>query len=74
MTSGLIHNVASDAHDCHQRPPGLSQEMAEAGLREQAAWLTEDVPAAILAGREIPPAPVWPALAARPRLLGRLLR
>ena len=74
VTSGLIHNVASDAHDCHQRPPGLSQELAKAGLREQASWLTEDVPAAILAGSEIPPAPMWPVSAARPRLLGRLRR
>jgi protein-tyrosine phosphatase len=74
VMSGLIHNVASDAHDCHQRPPGLSQELAKAGLHGQAAWLTEDVPAAILAGSEIPPAPVWPVLAARLRLLGRLGR
>jgi hypothetical protein len=38
--------------------------LATASLRKQAGWLTEDVPAAILAGREIPPAPMWPALAA----------
>jgi protein-tyrosine phosphatase len=74
VTSGLIHNVASDAHDCHRRPPGLSQELASAGLRDQTAWLTEDVPAAILAGSDIPPAPVWRTVTARPRLLGRLLR
>ena len=74
VTSGLIHNVASDAHDCHQRPPGLSHELASAGLRDQAAWLTDDVPAAILSGSEIPPAPVWPVLAARSRVLGRLRR
>jgi protein-tyrosine phosphatase len=70
VTSGLIHNVASDAHDCQQRPPGLSQELTTAGLRDQKAWLTADVPAAILAGTEIPPAPAWPVSAARPRLLG----
>ena len=63
VTNGLIHTVVSDAHDCHRRPPGLSQELTRAGLREQAAWLTEDVPAAILAGSEIPPTPVWPVLA-----------
>ena len=74
VTSGLIHNVSSDAHDCRQRPPGLSQPLASAGLHEQAAWLTEDVPAAILAGSDIPPAPIWPVLTARPRLLGRLRR
>jgi protein-tyrosine phosphatase len=74
VTSGLIHNVASDAHDCDRRAPGLSLELASAGLGEQAAWLTEDVPAAILAGHQIPPAPAWPALSARPRFLGRLRR
>ena len=74
VTSGLIHNVASDAHDCNRRPPGLSQELASAGLRDQTAWLTEDVPAAVLAGSDIPPAPPWPTVTARPRLLGRLLR
>ena len=74
VTSGLIHNVASDAHDCHRRPPGLSQELASAGLSEQAAWLTEDVPAAILAGARIPPAPVWPPSVARSGLLARLRR
>ena len=74
VTRGLIHNVASDAHDRDRRPPGLAQELASAGLGEQAAWLTEDVPAAILAGGEIPPAPRWPALAVRPRLLRRLGR
>ena len=74
LTRGLIHNVASDAHDCHQRPPGLSKELSSAGLAEQAGWLTKDVPAAILAGNEIPPAPEWPVLAALPTLLRRLRR
>jgi protein-tyrosine phosphatase len=74
VSRGLIHNVASDAHDCDRRPPGLAHELASAGLGEQAAWLTEGVPAAILAGRAIPLAPAWPVLAARPGLLGRLRR
>ena len=73
VTRGLIHNVASDAHDCHRRPPGLSQELASAGLREQASWLTNDAPAAILAGSDIPPAPVWPVLG-RSWLTARLRR
>jgi protein-tyrosine phosphatase len=74
VMGSLIHGVASDAHDCDQRFPGLSQELASAGLREQAAWLTEDVPAAILSGREIPRPPAWPVLATGPRLLRRLRR
>ena len=74
LTRGLIHNIASDAHDCNRRPPGLSRELASAGLREQTAWLTEDVPAAILTGSELPPAPVWPVLDARRRMFGRLRR
>jgi protein-tyrosine phosphatase len=55
---GLIHNVASDAHDSVHRPPGTAAELREAGLEPLADWLTEQVPAAILAGRaEIPPRP-----------------
>ena len=75
VTAGLIHNVASDAHDTHQRPPGLTKELSAAGLHEQAAWLTEDVPTAILAGAAIPPAPAWPPPPPpRRRLLRRLRR
>lgn len=74
IASGLIHNVASDAHDCVRRPPGLAQELADANLSDQTAWLTEDVPAAILTGRPTPPGPAdWPAPATRTRRFGRLL-
>ena len=69
IKSGLIHNVSSDAHDCHRRPPGLSQELASAGLQQHAAWLTAEVPGAILAGSEIPQAPPWPVSPERPGLL-----
>ncbi len=54
---GLIHNVASDAHDVAQRPPGVTAELAQAGMGALAGWLTEQVPAAILDGQEIPPRP-----------------
>ena len=55
---GLIHNVASDAHDNVRRPPGTAAELRQAGLEPLADWLTEQVPAAILAGgAEIPPRP-----------------
>jgi protein-tyrosine phosphatase len=54
----MIHNVASDAHDTAQRPPSMGGELEQAGLAGLAEWLTEAVPAAILAGEEeIPPRP-----------------
>ncbi|MFI4992928.1 MAG: tyrosine-protein phosphatase [Solirubrobacterales bacterium] len=54
---GLIHNVASDAHDDVRRPPGTAAELRQAGLEPLAEWLTEQVPAAILSGAEIPARP-----------------
>jgi protein-tyrosine phosphatase len=54
---GLIHNVASDAHDHVRRPPGIAAEIHQAGLAPLADWLTREVPAAILADGEIPPRP-----------------
>ncbi len=55
---GLIHNVASDTHDTARRPPGIATELRQAGLEPLAEWLTEQVPAAILSGEEIPPKPL----------------
>ena len=52
---GLIHNVASDAHDELRRPFGITDELADVGLAPLTEWLTEAVPAAILAGAEQPP-------------------
>jgi protein-tyrosine phosphatase len=59
----LVHNVASDAHDHAHRRPGMTVELAEAGLAPLAEWLTQTVPAAILDDVEIPPRPSgdWPA-------------
>jgi len=54
---GLIHNVTSDTHDTVNRPPGVAAELRQAGLEPLADWLTEQVPAAILSGAEIPPRP-----------------
>lgn len=54
---GLIHNVASDAHDHVQRPPSIAAELEQSGLAPLAGWLTRDVPEAILADGEIPPRP-----------------
>ncbi len=55
---GLIHNVASDAHNENGRPPGIAAELERSGLAPLADWLTQDVPAAILAGEEIPLRPM----------------
>ncbi len=55
---GMIHNVASDAHDDARRPPGITDALERAGLAPLADWLTIEVPAAILADAEVPPRPV----------------
>ncbi len=57
VRDGLIHNVASDAHDHVRRPPSIAAELEQAGLAPLAGWLTREVPAAILADDEIPPRP-----------------
>jgi protein-tyrosine phosphatase len=51
---GLCHVVASDAHAATHRPPGLIAEVAAAGLEAHAATWCEAVPAAILAGDDVP--------------------
>ncbi len=58
MDAELVHNVASDAHDIDRRPPGMAAELEQAGFGSLSEWLTEQVPAAILAGQDaIPPRP-----------------
>jgi protein-tyrosine phosphatase len=54
---GLIHNVASDAHDCDIRPPEISGPLAEAGLAAHAELLVEAMPRAILDGTDLPEHP-----------------
>ena len=61
VADGLVHNVASDAHDTRRRPPGIRREVEEAGYGELADWWCEEVPAAIIAGDEIPSGPPPPA-------------
>jgi protein-tyrosine phosphatase len=64
VDEGLVHVVASDAHDDLRRPPGLVAEIAAAGLDAHLRAWTMDVPAAILAGEAVPervgPAPDRP--------------
>jgi protein-tyrosine phosphatase len=55
---GLVHNLASDAHDAEFRSPALRPTLDEAcaqmpELADSLGYLTVDVPAAILAG-EVP--------------------
>jgi len=62
FAAGLVHNVASDAHDVERRPPGLAEGFQRLdselpGLADQAHWFTQDAPEAILAGRPLPAAP-----------------
>lgn len=74
---GLVHNLASDAHDAVHRPPALRpmlgaavQELPE--LEGWVDWLVEEVPAAILAGATPNGQP--PAIGPKRGLLDRLLR
>lgn len=77
LRDGLVHVLASDAHDVIDRPPGLTAGLAAAehglpGIGAHAEWLTQEVPAAVLAGDELPPRPRLPR---RSRgLRGRLIR
>jgi protein-tyrosine phosphatase len=54
VRDGLVHNVTSDAHDPLKRAPGAIAELADAGLGTLTVWFTEEVPAAILSGAEVP--------------------
>jgi protein-tyrosine phosphatase len=58
VRDGMVHNVASDAHDETGRPPGIARELEQAGLGSLRDWLTSRVPAAILDGTEIPERPL----------------
>jgi protein-tyrosine phosphatase len=53
----LVHIIASDAHSPDNRPPVLSRAMEAAeeilGSREEAEWMVEGLPAAILAGEPV---------------------
>jgi protein-tyrosine phosphatase len=56
-SAGLIHNVASDAHDCVRRPPGIAHAMRQSGLGAHVELLTEILPAAILSDGPLPELP-----------------
>jgi protein-tyrosine phosphatase len=60
LDQGLVHDVASDAHNTDGRPPGMAEPVREAGYGWAEEWLTQTAPAAILAGAELPPRPARP--------------
>jgi protein-tyrosine phosphatase len=75
VEAGLVHVLASDAHDHRGRPPLLStavtalqQRFGDVGAHVE--WMTERLPAAILAGDRLPEPPPRP----RRRRLLRLRR
>ena len=75
LRDGLAHVVASDAHDHLKRPPGLRAgfpvlERELPGIGEQAQWLTELVPRAVLDGTPAPPRPPLPKPTGLLRRLG----
>jgi len=62
VEEGLVHNVASDAHDARRRPPGMAGPLREAdadlpGLADRTEWMCVDVPRAILDGGPVPRPP-----------------
>jgi protein-tyrosine phosphatase len=65
LERGLVHVLASDAHDpVHRAPdlmaalPALERRYEDAGA--QAEWMTSLAPAAVLAGRPLPARPELP--------------
>lgn len=57
LRRGLVHSVASDAHDAVRRPPALATELVKAGLGDHAARAAHEVPDAILRGGDLPAPP-----------------
>lgn len=60
--AGLVHNIASDAHDATRRAPGFQRALANLeselhGASAGAGWFTEDTGRAIVEGRDLPAGP-----------------
>ncbi len=54
---GLAHLLASDAHHASVRAVGMAEAAEAVGGGALAAWLTREVPAAIVGDSQIPPRP-----------------
>ncbi|MGX6448895.1 tyrosine-protein phosphatase, partial [Patulibacter sp. S7RM1-6] len=50
VDAGWAHVASSDSHDAVGRAPGLREPVEVAGYAPLAAWMTQAVPAALLAG------------------------
>jgi protein-tyrosine phosphatase len=59
LQEGLVHVLASDAHDTRRRGPDL-RATGDALDAEQHEWMTTAAPAAIVAGAPLPPRPPLP--------------
>jgi protein-tyrosine phosphatase len=57
LDAGLAHVIASDAHAPSIRAVGMTAAREAVGDERLGRWLTEDVPAALVAGRSPPPRP-----------------
>ncbi len=60
LDAGLVHLLASDAHAPQVREVGMAAAAAAVGDAPLARWLTEDVPAAIVSGSQVPARPQRP--------------
>jgi protein-tyrosine phosphatase len=65
LEAGVVHVIASDAHDTRRRTPDLRVAAEMLGQRygdveDQLAWMTETAPAAIVEGRPLPARPPLP--------------
>jgi protein-tyrosine phosphatase len=74
---GLVHNIASDAHDARRRSPALRPALEAAaatlpGLDEWLDWMTVDVPSAIVRGEDVAGEP--PRIEPSGGILRRFLR
>ena len=56
LAMGVVHVLASDAHDAAHRPPVLAAPLDE----DQLEWMASAAPAAILAGAPLPERPPLP--------------
>jgi protein-tyrosine phosphatase len=79
LEEGLVHNIASDAHDARRRAPGMAAAIEHAedelpGVAALAEWMTADVPRAILDGGTVPAAPADPPKRRRRGFLRRVAR
>jgi protein-tyrosine phosphatase len=73
LSRNLVHVLASDSHDVRYRPPVLAEAVraiSELVGEASASRMVRDIPAAILAGKEVEIPEVRPP--SRPGLLGRL--